>query len=50
MRTRLLGCIAGGDFSITAVTGFAMQMGIHPGIVVGRLHHEELLTHDEPAA
>jgi len=32
-----------GSFSHGAIVAFAEQMGIHPGIVVGRLHHERHL-------
>lgn len=28
-------------FSATRITGFARRIGVHPGIVVGQLHHEE---------
>lgn len=32
-----------GDFSERGVRSFAATIGIHPGIVVGRLHHDQLL-------
>lgn len=38
--------VAGRDFSATAVTRFAQQAVIHPGIVVGRLQHEQLIAPD----
>jgi HTH-type transcriptional regulator/antitoxin HigA len=34
------------DFQALAVTRFATQMDIHPGIVVGRLQHEGLVSPD----
>jgi HTH-type transcriptional regulator/antitoxin HigA len=35
--------VAAGDFSQMAVAGFATEVGIHSGIVVGRLQHEKLV-------
>lgn len=32
-------------FSRSAVLAFAKELGIHPSIVVGRLHHEEMLPY-----
>jgi HTH-type transcriptional regulator/antitoxin HigA len=36
---------ARGDFSGAAIERFAAGTGVHPGIVVGRLHHDQLLHH-----
>lgn len=34
-----------GWFDVGAIKGFAKEMGLHPGIVVGRLQHDRLLAH-----
>lgn len=36
-----------GDFSSTAILGFASEQKLHPGIVVGRLQREELLQYSQ---
>jgi addiction module HigA family antidote len=36
---------ARGDFSKAAITTFAESSGVHPGIVVGRLHHDGVIPH-----
>jgi len=36
---------AAADFSPAAIVSFAKEMGIDPGIVVGRLQHDRLLDH-----
>jgi len=36
---------ANGDYSASSVRGFATEMGVAPGIVVGRLQHEGRLDH-----
>jgi Zn-dependent peptidase ImmA (M78 family) len=33
------------DFTPSAIRAFASQVGVHPGIVVGRLQHEKLVEH-----
>ena len=37
---------ATGSFTPDAIAAFADDIGVHPGIVVGRLHHDGLLRHD----
>jgi addiction module HigA family antidote len=32
------------DFSLAAITGFAKELGIAPGIVVGRLQHDRMIA------
>ncbi|MGY5622018.1 ImmA/IrrE family metallo-endopeptidase [Limosilactobacillus fermentum] len=39
--------VAKGAFSVATVTAFAEQLGIHPGIVVGRLQKEGLISNGE---
>ncbi|MFZ5630537.1 MAG: HigA family addiction module antitoxin [Spirochaetota bacterium] len=34
-----------GWFDVGAIKGFAREIGVHPGIVVGRLQHDRLLAH-----
>jgi hypothetical protein len=36
-----------GDFSEDAIRKFASQQGVAPGIVVGRLQHDDLLKFNE---
>ena len=38
-----------GDFSEDAIKRFANRLGIHPGIIVGRLLHDKLLPYNAPA-
>jgi len=38
--------VASGDFSGTGIEGFASDIGIHAGVVVGRLQHDGHLEHD----
>lgn len=35
------------NFSRTAIQRFAEQVGVHPGIVVGRLHHDQTLPNSQ---
>ena len=37
--------LGAGQFTPEAITGFAVSVGIHPGIVVGRLQHERRVPH-----
>lgn len=37
---------AAGKFSHHSIIDFAQSVGVHPGVVVGRLHHENLLRRD----
>jgi Zn-dependent peptidase ImmA (M78 family) len=37
------------DFSKAAIERFAAEIGVHAGIVVGRLHHDHLLPHSTHA-
>jgi len=39
--------VARGAFSAATVTAFAASVGVAPGIVVGRLQHEETIAHSE---
>jgi len=38
--------VSAGDFGHAAVAEFANRIGVAPGIVVGRLHHETLIAYD----
>ncbi|MDR3691955.1 MAG: hypothetical protein P4L46_21420 [Fimbriimonas sp.] len=40
--------VAAGDFSRTRVEEFAKEIGIAPGIVVGRLQHDQRLPFVSP--
>jgi HTH-type transcriptional regulator / antitoxin HigA len=37
--------VARKDFTRNSIQKFAAAIGVHPGIVVGRLHHDKLLRH-----
>lgn len=39
--------IDAGDFSVDSIKAFGNTLGIHPGIVTGRLQHDNLLTYTE---
>jgi addiction module HigA family antidote len=38
--------VASGSYSKSSIEEFAATLGIHPGIVVGRLQHERLIPHN----
>ena len=49
-QTDYLAFVEGGNFSRSAITEFASSIGVAPGIVVGRLQHDQHLPWNSPCS